>query len=92
MNSQEGGDLKTIPNDPTFSFISALDECEKAGKVCPSELLCLENENGTFACGCDVDSKVVGEGDARTCQGKNFSQYKGRHDISFSAYDLASFR
>ena len=51
------------------TIFPALDECEKAGEVCPSALLCLKNENGTFACGCDADSKVVGEGDNRTCQG-----------------------
>ena len=49
---------------------SAMDECEKAGDACPFPLQCQEQENATFACGCDVGLKVVGEGDERTCQGK----------------------
>ena len=53
-------------------IISAKDECEKAGELCPSALLCLRQEDGSFACDCDVNSKVVGEGDARTCQGTDY--------------------
>ena len=49
-----------------------MDECEKAGDACPFPLQCQEQENATFACGCDVGLKVVGEGDERTCQGKVF--------------------
>ena len=49
-----------------------MDECEKAGEVCPSALQCLKQEDGSFACDCDVNSKVVGEGDARTCQGTDY--------------------
>ena len=48
----------------------AMDECEKAGDACPLPLQCQEQENATFACGCDAGLKVVGEGDERTCQGK----------------------
>ena len=49
-----------------------MDECEKAGEVCPSALQCLKQEHGSFACDCDANSKVVGEGDARTCQGTDY--------------------
>ena len=49
-----------------------MDECEKVGELCPSALLCLKQEDGSFACDCDVNSKVVGEGDARTCQGTDY--------------------
>ena len=48
----------------------AMDECEKAGDACPLPLQCQEQENATFACGCEAGLKVVGEGDERTCQGK----------------------
>ena len=48
----------------------AMDECEKAGDACPLPLQCQEQENATFACGCDAGLKVVGERDERTCQGK----------------------
>ena len=47
-----------------------MDECEKAGDACPLPLQCREQENVTFACGCEAGLKVVGEGDERTCQGK----------------------
>ena len=47
-----------------------MDGCEKAGDACPLSLQCREQENGTFACGCEAGLKVVGEGDERTCQGK----------------------
>ena len=50
----------------------AMDECEKAGDACPLPLQCREQENATFACGCDAGLKVVGEGDERTCQSKVF--------------------
>ena len=53
-------------------IISAMDECEKAGEVCPSALQCLKQDDGSFACDCDANSKVVGEGDARTCQGTDY--------------------
>ncbi|KAM7425190.1 hypothetical protein ABFA07_023350 [Porites harrisoni] len=45
-----------------------MDECEKAGDACPLPLQCQEQENATFACGCDAGLKVVGERDERTCQ------------------------
>ena len=48
-----------------------MDECVKAGDVCPSALHCLKQGDGSYACACDAEGfKVVGEGDARTCAGK----------------------
>jgi len=68
-------------------IISAMDECEKAGELCPSALLCLKQEDGSFACDCDANSKVVGEGDARTCQGTDYWPSSHR----FCPSDLAYF-
>ena len=48
-----------------------MDECVKAGDVCPSGLRCLKQTDGSYACACDAEGfKVVGKGDSRTCAGK----------------------
>ena len=48
-----------------------MDECVKAGDVCPSALHCLKQRDGSYACACDAKGfKVVGKGEARTCAGK----------------------
>ena len=48
-----------------------MDECVKAGDVCPSALHCLKQRDGSYACACDAEGfKVVGKGEARTCAGK----------------------
>ena len=48
-----------------------MDECVKAGDVCPSGLHCLKQRDGSYACACDAKGfKVVGRGDARTCAGR----------------------
>ena len=48
-----------------------MDECVKAGDVCPSALHCLKQTDGSYACACDAEGfKVVGKGDSRTCAGK----------------------
>ena len=48
-----------------------MDECVKAGDVCPSGLRCLQQRDGSYACACDAKGfKVVGRRDARTCAGR----------------------
>ena len=64
------------------TIFPALDECERSGEVCPSELFCLKNENGTFACRCDADSKEVGEGYNRTCQRTILYQIKSKDYVT----------
>ncbi|CAH3190603.1 unnamed protein product [Porites evermanni] len=58
-----------------------MDECEKAGDACPFPLQCQEQENATFACGCDVGLKVVGEGDERTCQADDIYECRIQGDV-----------
>ena len=63
-----------------------MDECVKAGDVCPSALHCLKQGDGSYACGCDAKGfKVVGERDARNCAGKSFSYVMDDH-ASFIFY------
>ena len=51
--------------------VSEMDECDKVGKSCPSNLKCLK-KNGSFACDCENTGFIVkGSGERRTCQGKN---------------------
>ena len=46
-----------------------MDECDKIGKSCPSNLKCLK-KNGSFACDCENTGFIVkGSGERRTCQG-----------------------
>ena len=57
-----------------------MDECVKAGDVCPSALHCLKQGDGSYACACDAKGfKVVGKGDARNCAGKSFSYVMDDH-------------
>ena len=66
-------------------IITAMDECEKAGDVCPSALHCLKQGDGSYACACDAKGfKVVGKGDARTCAGKLSSFVMGDHTYFIS--------
>ena len=49
--------------------VSEMDECDKIGKSCPSNLKCLKKD-GSFACGCENTGFIVkGSGENRTCQG-----------------------
>ena len=49
--------------------VSEMDECDKIGKSCPSNLKCLK-KNGSFACDCENTGFIVkGSGERRTCQG-----------------------
>ena len=46
-----------------------MDECDKIGRSCPSNLKCLKKD-GSFACGCENTGFIVkGSGEKRTCQG-----------------------
>ena len=63
-----------------------MDECVKAGDVCPSALHCLKQTDGSYACACDAKGfKVVGERDTRNCAGKSFSYVMDDH-ASFIFY------
>jgi len=57
-----------------------MDECVKAGDVCPSALHCLKQKDGSYACTCDAKGfKVVGERDARNCAGERFGYVMDDH-------------
>ena len=49
--------------------VSEMDECDRIGKSCPSNLKCLKKD-GSFACGCENTGFIVkGSGTKRTCLG-----------------------
>lgn len=67
-----------------------MDECVKAGDVCPSALHCLKQGDGSYACGCDAKGfRVVGERDARNCEGSYFMDFRVSASSSKKSYCLA---
>ena len=45
-----------------------MNECEKKGLKCPPALKCVKQKRG-YECGCNPGFKIVGVGNARTCEG-----------------------
>ena len=51
-----------------------MDQCDKEGKSCPSNLKCIK-KNESYTCGCErAGFTVKGDGEKRTCQGTSASR------------------
>ena len=51
-----------------MTLFLAMNECEKKGLTCPPALKCVKQKKG-YECGCNPGFKIVGVGNARTCEG-----------------------